>query len=49
MLQVELRNAQTIQAKYKNKHIKIIDKYSVSDMMYLNDKNIRIKRNKKLE
>ena len=49
MLKVELHNAQAIQTKYKNKHIKVIDKYNVSDMIYLNDKNIRIKRNKKLE
>ena len=49
VLKKELSDAQVKQVKYKNRHIKVIEKHSLSDFVYLNEKNIRIKRNKKLK
>ena len=43
-----LHDSQKHQAKYKNVRIKIM-KFQVKNYVHLNEKNIRIKRNKKLK
>ncbi len=41
--------AQEDQAKYKNKHLKSIDAFKLGDFVRINGKNIKTKRNRKLE
>ena len=43
-----LHDSQNYQVKYKNARIKVI-KFQVENYVYLNEKNIRIKRNRKLK
>ena len=43
-----LHNSQKHQIKYKNVRIKVI-KFQIKDYVHLNEKNIRIKRNRKLK
>ena len=43
-----LHNSQKYQIKYKNVYIKIM-KFQIKDYVHLNEKNIRIKHNKKLK